>query len=98
MLSRSERSDRAANVPDGQSRQVTIRVLGGLLSAYHLSDGDKLYLDRAIDLADRILPIFDTVSLPRLEVCSPTDAERAHSHPVYQSLSSISLPSKVSPT
>ncbi|KAF5377098.1 hypothetical protein D9757_008768 [Collybiopsis confluens] len=42
--------------------ETTIRVLGGLLSAYELSGHDKLYLDRAIDLADRILPAFDTES------------------------------------
>lgn len=42
--------------------QTTIRVLGGLLAAYHLSNNDKLYLEKAVDLADRILPIFDTVS------------------------------------
>ena len=42
--------------------QVTIRVLGGLLSAYHLSSGDSLYLDRAIELADRMLPVFETPS------------------------------------
>ncbi|KAK7464335.1 mannosyl-oligosaccharide alpha-1,2-mannosidase [Stygiomarasmius scandens] len=42
--------------------ETTIRVLGGLLSAYHLSSNDKLYLDRAIDLADRILPVFNTNS------------------------------------
>jgi mannosyl-oligosaccharide alpha-1,2-mannosidase len=41
---------------------VTIRVLGGLLSAYHLSSGDSLYLDRAIELADRMLPVFETPS------------------------------------
>ena len=42
--------------------QTTIRVLGGLLSAYHLSGGDALYLTRARDLADRMLPVFDTPS------------------------------------
>jgi endoplasmic reticulum Man9GlcNAc2 1,2-alpha-mannosidase len=41
---------------------VTIRVLGGLLSAYHLSSGDSLYLDRATELADRMLPVFETPS------------------------------------
>ncbi len=30
-----------------------------MLSAYHLS-GDALYLEKAVDLADRILPAFDT--------------------------------------
>ncbi|TFK64227.1 glycoside hydrolase family 47 protein [Pluteus cervinus] len=42
--------------------ETTIRVLGGLLSAYHLSENDELYLNRAIDLADRMLPAFDTNS------------------------------------
>ncbi|KAF8627872.1 hypothetical protein AX15_004202 [Amanita polypyramis BW_CC] len=42
--------------------ETTIRVLGGLLSAYHLSDNDALFLERAVDLADRLLPAFDTSS------------------------------------
>lgn len=42
--------------------QTTIRVLGGLLSAYHLSGGDSLYLEKAVDLADRMIPAFDTPS------------------------------------
>ncbi|KAI0275367.1 glycoside hydrolase [Gloeopeniophorella convolvens] len=42
--------------------ETTIRVLGGLLSAYHLSGDDRLYLDRARELADRMLPAFDTPS------------------------------------
>ena len=41
--------------------EVTIRVLGGLLSAYYLSL-DPLFLDKAVDLADRIMPIFETPS------------------------------------
>ncbi|KAJ4489220.1 glycoside hydrolase [Lentinula lateritia] len=47
---------------DFNTFETTIRVLGGLLSAYELTDHDKLYLDRAIELADRILPVFDTPS------------------------------------
>ncbi|KAH8836075.1 glycoside hydrolase [Flagelloscypha sp. PMI_526] len=44
--------------------ETTIRVLGGLLSLYQLTD-DQLYLDKAVDLADRMLPVFDTpVGLP----------------------------------
>ena len=41
--------------------EVIIRVLGGLVSAHQLS-GDKLLLARADDLADRLLPAFDTPS------------------------------------
>jgi mannosyl-oligosaccharide alpha-1,2-mannosidase len=41
--------------------QTTIRVLGGLLSVFHLTE-DPLYLEKAVDLADRMLPIFNTSS------------------------------------
>lgn len=41
--------------------EVTIRVLGGLLSTYHLS-GDKMFLTKAIDLGNRLLPCFDSPS------------------------------------
>ncbi|KAH9947075.1 glycoside hydrolase [Amylocystis lapponica] len=41
--------------------ETTIRVLGGLLSAYHLTD-DNIFLERAKELADRMLPVFDTPS------------------------------------
>ena len=39
--------------------EITIRLLGGLLSAYEL-DGDKRFLTLAIDLARRLLPAFHT--------------------------------------
>ncbi|KAG2179971.1 hypothetical protein INT43_003758 [Umbelopsis isabellina] len=42
--------------------ETTIRVLGGLLSAYHLSGNDKLYLEKAVDLGDRLLGAFDSDS------------------------------------
>ncbi|KAG8987152.1 mannosyl-oligosaccharide alpha-1,2-mannosidase [Tulasnella sp. JGI-2019a] len=51
--------------------ETTIRILGGLLSAHHLhtlhyadptTRGWSVYLDKAIDLADRMLPSFDTPS------------------------------------
>lgn len=45
---------------DFNAFETTIRVLGGLLSAYHLTGKDQLYLDKAIDLGTRLLPIFDT--------------------------------------
>ena len=41
--------------------EVTIRVLGGLLSAYHLS-GEKIFLEKAVDLGDRLMPCFDSES------------------------------------
>lgn len=39
--------------------EVTIRILGGLLSAYQL-DGDPKFLEMAEDLGNRLLPAFDT--------------------------------------
>ncbi|KAF5385358.1 hypothetical protein D9615_001018 [Tricholomella constricta] len=42
--------------------ETTIRVLGGLLSAYHLSSGDPIYLEKATELANRILPVFESPS------------------------------------
>ncbi|GAA5826010.1 hypothetical protein JCM5353_008995 [Sporobolomyces roseus] len=43
--------------------EITIRVLGGLLSAYHLDgEQDTEILEKAKDLADRLLPAFDTPS------------------------------------
>lgn len=48
--------------------ETTIRVLGGLLSAFHLS-GDSMYVERAKDLADRIVPAFSTkTGLPLSQV------------------------------
>lgn len=44
-----------------EASQITIRVLGGLLSAYHLSGNDTMFLEKAVDLADRLMPAFDTV-------------------------------------
>lgn len=41
--------------------EVTIRVLGGLLSTYHITK-DELFLRKAVDLADHLMPCFDTPS------------------------------------
>ncbi len=40
-----------------QGFEVTIRLVGGLLSAYQM-DGDKRFLDLATDLANRLLPLY----------------------------------------
>ncbi|KAK7048379.1 glycoside hydrolase family 47 protein [Favolaschia claudopus] len=34
----------------------------GLLSAYHLSGNDTVYLEKAVELADRMIPVFNTPS------------------------------------
>jgi mannosyl-oligosaccharide alpha-1,2-mannosidase len=48
--------------------ETTIRVLGGLLSAYELS-GDSMFLEKADDLGRRFLPAFDSRSgLPRTSI------------------------------
>lgn len=39
----------------------SFRVVGGLLSAYDLS-GDGVFLEKAKDIADRLLPAWDTSS------------------------------------
>ena len=45
--------------------ETTIRSLGGLLSAYDLS-GDKVFLDKADDLAEKLFKAYNTPSgLPR---------------------------------
>lgn len=41
--------------------ETTIRVVGGLLSAYDLS-GDEVFLEKAKDIGDRLLPAWDTPS------------------------------------
>lgn len=42
--------------------EVTIRVLGGLLSIYHLS-GEEVFLAKATELGNRLMPAFDSPSL-----------------------------------
>ncbi|KAL5052340.1 hypothetical protein RYX36_033022 [Vicia faba] len=46
---------------DASVFETTIRVVGGLLSTYDLS-GDKIFLDKARDIADRLLPAWNTPS------------------------------------
>ncbi len=44
---------------DVQNFEITIRLLGGLLSAYQMT-GDKKLLNLAEDLGTRLLPVFDS--------------------------------------
>jgi len=41
--------------------ETTIRILGGLLSTYHLS-ADDMFLEKALDLGLRLMPTFQTAS------------------------------------
>ncbi|XP_069465835.1 endoplasmic reticulum mannosyl-oligosaccharide 1,2-alpha-mannosidase isoform X2 [Ambystoma mexicanum] len=41
--------------------ESTIRILGGLLSTYHLT-GDDLFLEKAKDIGNRLMPAFNTPS------------------------------------
>ncbi|OAD71299.1 glycoside hydrolase family 47 protein [Phycomyces blakesleeanus NRRL 1555(-)] len=42
--------------------ETTIRILGGLLSAYDLSNKDPIYLEKATDLGNRLMGAFKTES------------------------------------
>lgn len=42
--------------------ETTIRMLGGLLSAHYISGNDDVYLEKAVDLADRLLGGFESPS------------------------------------
>jgi hypothetical protein len=44
---------------DASVFETTIRIVGGLLSAHHLT-GDALFVDKAKELADRLMPAFET--------------------------------------
>lgn len=44
---------------DASVFETTIRCLGGLISAYDLTQ-DKMFLSKAQELADHLLPAFDT--------------------------------------
>jgi Glycosyl hydrolase family 47 len=53
--------------------EITIRILGGLMSMYHLS-GDIMYLQKAEELGVRLAPAFDTpynLPWPRCSLQSP---------------------------
>lgn len=68
--------------------ETTIRVLGGLQSAFLLSGGDRLFLLRAVDLALRMSAAFNTSSgIPWSDVNLGTGAAAG---PAWSPLSSLS--------
>lgn len=59
-----------------QNFEITIRLLGGLLSSYEL-DGDKRFLHLAEDLGNRLLPVFiSKTGMPYVYVNLKTGATR----------------------
>ena len=61
-----------------QNFEVTIRLLGGLLSAYQ-SDNDKKFLDLAEDLGKRLLPAFNSpTGMPYVYVNLKTGAVKGN--------------------
>lgn len=56
--------------------ETTIRVLGGFLSTYHLTQ-DRLFFDRAKELGDRLLPCFES---PSKIPFSDINLKTGHSH------------------
>ena len=54
--------------------EIVIRTLGGLISAYQM-DGDPRFLDLAVDLADRLLPAYESqTGMPYVRVNLRTGA------------------------
>lgn len=63
---------------DVSTFETTIRMLGGLLSAFALSDED-IFLERAAELANNMLGAFDTVTgLPHSEINLKTGKGRTY--------------------
>eukprot|EP00892_Ulva_mutabilis_P002753 jgi/Ulvmu1/12479/UM009_0132.1 len=68
--------------------ECTIRVVGGLLSAAHMLDGDKRLLKPAIEIALRLLVAFNTESgIPYSDVDLQTVTSRQPSWTAFSSLS-----------
>ncbi|CAM9178518.1 unnamed protein product [Phaeothamnion confervicola] len=71
--------------------ETTIRVLGGLLSAHDLS-GDPVFLARAKELADRLMPAFDSPSgLPYKMLHLTTGRPGDRSHTVLAEVGTLQL-------
>src|SRR5438034_9155539 len=63
---------------DVQNFEITIRLLGGLLSSYEMT-GDKRLLNLAEDLGNRLLPVFNSpTGLPYRYVNLKTGAVRGN--------------------
>ncbi|KAI9342841.1 glycoside hydrolase [Obelidium mucronatum] len=71
--------------------ETNIRVLGGLLSAYDL-EGDEAFLRKAVELADRMLPAFDTpTGIPINDLKLATGEVKENTEAVLSELGSLQL-------
>jgi len=75
--------------------ETTIRILGGLLSAYDLS-GDEVFLNKARDLGDRLMPAFETpTGLPygfiNLKTGSVDDGDHPQGYSILSEMGSLQL-------
>lgn len=69
--------------------EITIRIMGGLLSTYHLT-GDDIFLERAYDLGNRSLPAFNTrSSIPFSDINLKRRTAKAPSWTTSSSLSEV---------
>lgn len=62
----------AANLQDTTVNlfETTIRILGGLLSAFYLSGGDRVFLYKAVELGMRMTPGFQSPSGGGIQRCT----------------------------
>ena len=67
--------------------EITIRIIGGLLSAYHLT-ADELFLQKAYDIGNRTMPAFSTPS--RIPLSDVNLMRRSAKAPYWTADSSIS--------
>ena len=66
--------------------EITIRLLGGLLSSYQLT-GDERLLALADNLGNRLLPVFNSpTGMPYMFVNLKTGKTRAHVNPNLEHL------------
>ncbi|TPX34916.1 hypothetical protein SmJEL517_g02602 [Synchytrium microbalum] len=66
--------------------ETVIRVLGGLLSAYDL-EGDKRFIEKAVILADMILPAFNDASgIPSNQILLGVQQEERSNHLGYKAV------------
>lgn len=74
--------------------ETTIRILGGLLSAFYLTGGDRVFLYKAVELGMRMTPAFHSPSgAPPPHPHIPSLAPDSHAHAMLVPSVDMSAPS-----